>query len=354
MLKTVRRLITSAILAGLTIVLVLLARLLPELFFSWYRPISRKILSALASASAIFPFPIWEVLLVLLAVWFIYSLIRAIRRARIVSWLTGVLEGAVLLVFAFVAIWGLNHFAPPLAESLQLSVREYTQAELEEATRYYRDMAGEFAQMMPRGADGVASFSDFSDLTEQAGAGYAALAEQYALFHGSTKPAKRLMSSELFGRMGLTGIFVCLTGESCVSATTHPAALPFTICHEIGHRMAIAGEDEANFAAFLACTENGSLEFQYSAYYSAYIYCHNALHAVDASAANAIYREAADALKRDISDETEHYKQYDGKLQDVATAVNDSYLKSFDETGVQSYGEVADLLLAWYFERVKS
>jgi hypothetical protein len=45
----------------------------------------------------------------------------------------------------------------------------------------------------------------------------------------------------------------------------------------------------------------------------------------------------------------EHYRQYEGKVQDAATKVNDTYLKAFgQEEGVQSYGKAADLLIAWY------
>ena len=39
-------------------------------------------------------------------------------------------------------------------------------------------------------------------------------------------------------------------------------------------------------------------------------------------------------------------------MQDAAQKVNDAYLKAFDEeSGVQSYGEVADLLIAWYLQK---
>ena len=48
----------------------------------------------------------------------------------------------------------------------------------------------------------------------------------------------------------------------------------------------------------------------------------------------------------------EHYAQYEGKVQDAAQKVNDAYLKAFsEESGVQSYGEVADLLIAWYLQK---
>ena len=39
-------------------------------------------------------------------------------------------------------------------------------------------------------------------------------------------------------------------------------------------------------------------------------------------------------------------------MQDAATKVNDTYLKVFsEESGVQSYGEAADLLIAWYLKQ---
>lgn len=53
-------------------------------------------------------------------------------------------------------------------------------------------------------------------------------------------------------------------------------------------------------------------------------------------------------MRADIQAANEHYAQYEGKVQDAATKVNDTYLKAFsEESGVQSYGEAADLLIAW-------
>ena len=54
-------------------------------------------------------------------------------------------------------------------------------------------------------------------------------------------------------------------------------------------------------------------------------------------------------VRADALAANEHYAQYEGKVQDAAQKVNDAYLKVFsEESGVQSYGEVADLLIAWY------
>ncbi len=135
----------------------------------------------------------------------------------------------------------------------------------------------------------------------------------------------------MFSQFGITGIFVCFTGESCVNPDTYEVWLPFTMCHELAHRQTVAAEDGANFCAYLACMENESPEFQYSGAIAAYVYCHNALYKADKTAASEIWADLSDGVRADIQAANEHYAQYEGKVQDAATKVNDTYLKAFSE-----------------------
>ena len=127
--------------------------------------------------------------------------------------------------------------------------------------------------------------------------------------------------------------------------------MPFTMCHELAHRLTVAAEDEANFCAFLACLENDDPAFQYSGWYSAFVYTYNALYAVDRTLAAQVWERAGETLRRDCRRANDHYDQFEGQVQDAAQKANDTYLKVFrEESGVQSYGEVADLLIAWYLQ----
>ena len=160
-----------------------------------------------------------------------------------------------------------------------------------------------------------------------------------------------LLSSKWFGKTGTTGIFIAFTGESSISSTTFTASVPFTMCHEIGHRMAFARENEANFAAFLACEASEDARFAYSGYYTAFLYCYNALRKVDAAAANEVWSGACDELRADCAAANSHYKKVeDQKVSQVTDKIYNSYLQTVGvESGRQSYGEVVDLLTAWYF-----
>ncbi|MDR0889469.1 MAG: DUF3810 domain-containing protein [Oscillospiraceae bacterium] len=355
MIKPIRRLISAGVFLAVTGLLLLAATQWKSFFFSFYPQVSRWCLGVLAGITALVPFAVWEIALVGLVLWFFVSLVRAIMKKRLVRWITGTLVCACAAVFFFVAVWGLNYLAPSMTRRMDLQAQQYTPAQLREATAYYLSMANETAPDVARGADGVMLPGDFSALAEAAGEGYARLAQDYDCFSGSTVRVKKLLSSKLLGKTGTTGVFIAFTGESGVNTGTFTASLPFTMCHEIGHRMAFAREDEANFAAFLACEASPRADFRYSGYYSAFIYCYNALYRVDPDAATQLWAQASPAVIADCTAAVTHNREMeDEKVSKVTDKIYDSYLKAFSvDTGRQSYGEVVDLLAIWYFQSIK-
>lgn len=349
-MKSISRVILSAILLVLTGLLVAAAHFATDWFFSFYPAFSRRAVGVLAAITAPLPFALWEVLVLLLALWAVYTLARCFSRHRgFLTWLSGVLLGVSAAVFLFVGLWGLGHFGPKAGEQLGLETRPYTADELYAAAAHYADQASAYALLVERNAEGVVQFSPFKTLAAQAGEGYEKLAELYDCFGGSTVRPKRLTAWKLYSSFGVTGVFLAFTGESSVNPDTFEASIPFTMCHEIGHRMAFPAENDANFCAYLACMANESVEFRYSGAYSAFIYCYNALHAENPDRAAEIWNRVAEPVRADARAATAHYRQYEGKIQDAAQKVNDAYLKTFqEEDGVKSYGAVADYLIALY------
>ena len=352
-MRTIGRLLLLAIFLVLTVLLVLAAKYAPALVFSFYPEFSRKLLSVISSVTRAIPLAVWELLAGLAVLWLLYTFVRIFTQRRsFLCWLAGIVLSVCVGLFLFVALWGLNHFGPTVGEQLGLSVREYTKQELTDATRYYAAQVNALADDVSRDDQGLARLSSFEELSKQAGAGYDKLAARYELFTGSHDPVKKLATWRMFSQFGITGIFVCFTGEACVNPDTYEVWLPFTMCHELAHRQTVAAEDGANFCAYLACMENESPEFQYSGAIAAYVYCHNALYKADRTAASEIWQSLKEGVRADIQAANTHYAQYEGKVQDAATKVNDTYLKAFsEEAGVQSYGEAADLLIAWYLEK---
>ena len=354
-LKAKLRLIVALFAAAFAAIGVIFSLLLNDIFFSFYPGLSRSIMKPLAALSGLCPLSVWELALGLILVWAFISFLIAIGRRRKLQWFCGLICGLTIGLSLFILLWGLNHFGPTIDQKLELEKGEYSVQELTEATAFYLSEANRYASQVSRAADGTVQMSAFRDLASQAADGYRALGRETSLFHGSLQPVKPVLAWKPMSYFGTTGIFVCLTGESCVNPDTYPASLPFTMCHEMGHRMAFAAEDEANFCAYLACRANESPEFRYSGAYCAFIYCYNALYEVSPAAAQKLWEYADPGIVADAKAAGAHYAKYESSVQDAAQKVNDSYLKAFQEpAGVQSYGQVTDLLIALYLSEKSS
>ena len=126
MTKTIFRLISSGVLAVLTGLWIFLAKSCPAFWFRFYPALSRRLMTLLSGLTSALPIPVCEILALLAALWLIFTFVRALHRKRFVRWLSGLLLAAVLLVNLYVSVWGLNYFAPPVNEVLQLPDERYT------------------------------------------------------------------------------------------------------------------------------------------------------------------------------------------------------------------------------------
>jgi hypothetical protein len=241
-----------------------------------------------------------------------------------------------------------------------MDTSDYTLSEIAEAVTYYRDKASDLAEDMPRDENGSLVYSDFETLAEQAGEGFDWLVYErsYPVFAGSKSPVKKLGWADMYSSMGITGVTMGLTGEAAVNPQIPAVALPFTMCHEMAHRMSIATEGDANFAAFLASMANEDIQFRYSAYFMAYRYCYSALirqNTIEASSAAA--RVSAGLTEEMQHDMLVYNDFFNSKRNETATRVadtaNDTYLKASGNTsGIASYGEVCDLLVNWHYQQI--
>lgn len=120
MTRPLRNLISAVTLAALTGLLVLAATQWTDVFFRFYPSFSRWILGVLAGITSVTSFPLWEPGLCLIVLWGIISLIRSLVRHHFLRWLSSLLLTLCGAAFFFMAVWGLNYFAPPMSDRLGL------------------------------------------------------------------------------------------------------------------------------------------------------------------------------------------------------------------------------------------
>jgi len=353
--------LTAAIFGAITWVLMQFGERFHTLVDMVYPYVIRTAQNMLAEWTSVVGYPVWQLMAVVLGVLILATVVLMI----VLKWNPIQWAGWVLAVFSFLymihtLMWGLNYHAGSLADDMRLEVSQYTLEELAEATEYYRDKANALAPQLDRDEQGNVRFAEFEELAAIAGEGFRTLTYEhsYPIFAGTTLPVKKLGWADMYTSMGITGVTFGITGEAAVNPQIPDVTLPFTMCHEMAHRMCIAPERDANFAGFLACTNHTDPQFLYSGYFMAYRYCYTALNSINsqnaATAAARIKAGVCDELLQDMSHYSNFFSQHRNDFAtDLADTANDTYLKvSGDESGIASYGQVCDLLVNWHIQTV--
>ncbi len=354
--KALIRILIAIVLCGCTYLSMLLFEKYREILFPAYRTFSKAWIGLLSWLSGHTAIAMWDIGLVIVIALILITLVYTlVKHKSFLNWLSHIVLIAAVILVEVVGGWMLNHYAPPLADELGLDVREYSKEELYEACEYYLLEAAQYAPLIERDEEGHAVRQNFAEMAETAGSSYRHLGEMYPVLKGSKQRVKKLsVVGEYLMYNGIIGMFMPITGEAGVPASVPTAPLGYTMCHEAAHRLGIASEEEANFAAYLACMDSSDVRFLYSGNYQAFGYCFSSLYGIDPELALSMFEEYDEdygvwLVRVDRYDTSQIYLSYESVLQDVSDRINDTYLKTFsEEDGIRSYGMVTDDLIAYY------
>lgn len=344
------------LLAFLTWVLTLLAKDHPERVEKVY---SSRIYPFLAKkiglVTGMIPFALGELLIfaliAIVAAVIILALLKpslVIRHGREIGHIVIRVLGLGYILFYF--IWGFNYYRQDYMTLANINSELATTQDLEALTLEVIAKANELRRDLLEDAEGVFVIDkDFKTLAKMANEGF----ENYYVgdkdLSGNYGKAKPLKISKWMSYTGITGIYLPYTVEPNVNVDIPDANIPAVMCHEMGHQRGFAREDEANFIAFKASTNNPHPEFQYSGYYLALQYLLGDLYKQAPDIYDKIRLEISDPVRRDMDYDYYYWKVREGKAEEMATTLNDNYLKVNNQVGgVQSYNGVVKLLLGDY------
>lgn len=343
----------------LTWVLTLLAKDNPgkveKVYSSKLYPFMAKIIG---QVTGFIPFAVGEMLVFTLLFIVIGSIVFAFVKPNIVPKHIGKIVHMVIRIagvayILFYFIWGFNYYRQDYMTLADISVESATIKDLEELTIEVIAKANEIRFGLAENEEGVFLIEeDFSLLAEMANEGFQNYYVGDRDLSGNYGKAKSLKISKWMSYTGITGIYFPYTVESNVNIDIPHSNIPVTMSHEMGHQRGFAREEEANFIAYMACVNNPHPQFQYSGYYLALQYLLSDLHKQDQALYHQVKLEISDAVGRDMDYEYDYWKAREGKAEEMATTLNDNYLKANNQgAGVQSYNGVVKLLLAEYKNR---
>lgn len=263
------------------------------------------------------------------------------------------LQYASILYILFMALWGFNYGRQSISVTMGFDVRPFSKEELTALTTHLIEEANRLRRFQLENADGVMLMNGtYRDVFARAHEGYDQVGAKIKPLSGIYGRPKAILASELMLYTGITGVYFPFTAEANVNVAIPDMMLPATTLHEMAHQRGIAPEDEANFVAYITAIAHPDKDFNYSGTVLALIHSMNALYRKDAELAMSLRQTYSEGLDKDMTHYSAFWRAYEGKTNEVADRVNDTYLKANrQEDGVQSYGRMVDLLLGYYLSQ---
>jgi hypothetical protein len=259
--------------------------------------------------------------------------------------------------FAYVMMWGVLYNRYSFAATSGLDVSPATETELSALCYDLIIEANSARESVQENSKGVMILDyDTKQMTTLSHIGYDNISGKYPTLWGTYGNAKGLIFSKLYSYTQTIGIYSPFLFEPNIDTDYSPSGLPFLVCHETAHQRGYAKEDEANFLGFLASINNyDDYDFQYSGYFMASLYALNSLYSVDQDDYFSLISQYSPAVMRDLGNSNNFNTTHAGPVATFTNSVNDSFLKLNNQSeGVQSYGEMTDLLIGWFRDQVKT
>ena len=254
-----------------------------------------------------------------------------------------------LSVWCFYCVfWGVNYYADGFQEKSGIYAEAVTVDELERVATQFAANLASIADEVERDENGVFAVErdtifDYSPYI------YNNISAEFSFLDNNDRIPKKMFFSRLFSRMNFTGFYTPFTGESNLNVDSPACLLPANVSHELAHQRGIASEQECNFLAILAATTCDNTAYRYSGYLMGYIHLGNALYRADRERWQVVYAMLPEEVIADLRYHSAYWGQFEGKTAEVSKKIYDTALKGYGQTdGIQSYGTVVDLLVAYY------
>ena len=320
-------------------------------FYPWFSSVLRLLFGW-------FPFSIGDVFYAALGLWILVKAIKGIISVfkKQVTWITfgkGFANTIMFLLTMYVVFnifWGINYNRKDIAGHLDLKQDSFNLQDYKDINRLLVEKVNSAKQYL---VDNHTAYSDNAELFREVKAAYDEAEKQYPFMH--YRPVS--LKSSLWGWMGnytgFTGYYDPFSGEAQVNTTVPRFLLPFTSCHEVGHQLGFAKENEANFVGYLAASASKDTMFKYSVYLDLFLYANRTLALngmMQHDTSFVIYKnQLIQPVKDDLLELRNFYDRHRNPVEPLVRKGYAFYLRRNQQPhGMKSYDEVTDFIIAYY------
>lgn len=299
------------------------------------------------------PFSVGDLLygavFVVVLVWIVRSIRKLVRREAGKAWGRRLLRRLTFVglwvYVSFNLLWGLNYDRLGIADQLQLHVLPYHTEDLGRLTELIVKNLNALDTMA---RPNRARLSRTSVMRTEAVEAYDSLAIVEPQFGYRVRSVKASLFSYPGLYIGFAGYYNPFTGEAQVNVLDPNFTLPYTACHEMGHQLGYAKENEANFIGFLACRESADPAVRYSTYLDLYGYAIQELYFRDSVLALSLRVKLNPGVRQDLRELRRFNQRYANPLEPMIWKAYSRYLQANRQPkGITTYSEVTAWLIAF-------
>ena len=327
---------------------------------------------ALGILTSWIPFPLGEILGYLGALTVLIGLVvlvlllflrgKAGYRRFAAGYGKGFLFGIVLLLFVYTLNWILP-FRGSVLKVEGAEERNYTLQEVQNVRNYIVSEINKAAEEVTRDENGSVIY-DHAAMEKATASAMRAQADKLPLLSGFYPRMKDALCSDFLEWMDIGGYTYPYTMEITWNRYCNDLYYPFLFAHESAHHQGYYQENEANYVAFLACTQSDDPLIRFAGYNEIYYYLNNAYmetlyNSLEKEEATALYKQQPHVSMQVMKDRSDAYlaaqERYEAvshpaqKLETVSTQVADvGWSTQADLLQENSYDGVVKMVLQYY------
>ena len=380
--KTARRIVTAAVLPVLCIAAVIGNAFVPKNVADYYcTNIFPPLSVPMQSINMFFHYSLTENIIVcfvpLLAIGLICwsaILIRKFLSHGALLYLYRSFRNMLILVLIgaliFQAMHGINYKRTHVSESLKLTGDELTYEDYCNALRWAYNGMLEARSHLGEDYNGVAHMQEsFENSAAYANALLNSFSDKYDIpLSPNYVRAKPVSLSHYWSYTHIVGMYDMFLAE--VNLNTDYMSVneyPITLCHELSHSKGYASETDCNTLAALACCSSTRADFRYAGYYEIFwnllVVTESIAEATGEPVPQFISTDKMDPVFRDMKASVIYWNQIDDEvagikeklgidIKETSDLVNDTFLKTNGESGLESYHVPDSVYVRFYLTYV--
>lgn len=344
---------TWGILGALTLVIRYAAVRFPDktesLYSRTFFPVIRNLIDATVSR---LPFPTFYLFLfsvVAVCCYVLYRVIITVGWAYKLYYLfRSTINGLGFLIFFFMMLWGFNYQRVPIFEQLSLKPLPLEEQGLLREMTLTKNILSQVRPNIRRDTSAIEDVMDYRELEDLVRTELSKNLYILGLNYTGKPRTREFYPAGFMRQMGIYGIYFPFTGESYIDPSLHPLEKPFTIAHEMAHSYGVTDEGEANFIAWVICSNSESYFLQYTGQLRLLRYQLNDLFRLNQEVYKEFVASLPAGVKNDLSSIRRNVLSVQPLFSELSRKSNDMYLKTQGvKAGVQSYAQLPMLVFAW-------